>query len=83
MLKKIVEFVFPPGRTDWDTLVEGVYADQYTDPQVRDQIAVRYRDRWTQPRPTPATAPWLFDPLAPPRGWCYDPYYEIWIPFKD
>jgi len=83
MLKNIIDFVFPPGRTDWETLTEGLYANEYTDPQVRDQIAQSYSARWSQPLPTPATAPWLFDPLTPPQGWRYDPYYEIWIKFKD
>jgi hypothetical protein len=59
-------------------LVEGVYADQYTDSQVRQQIAQSYTQRHCRAE-TPATHPWLFDPLTPPQGWRYDPYYELWI----
>lgn len=61
-----------------DTLYEGLTAEQYTDPRIRAQIASDYHRRW-RPKPTPSTHPELFDPLAPPQGWRYDPYYECWI----
>ena len=61
-----------------DSLQEGRWADSYTDPLQRTQIAAAYRDRWT-PRITPLTQPHLFDPLSPPPGWRYDPYYECWF----
>ena len=78
MLDQILNFIFPPDRTDWDRVTEGVYADEYTDTQVREKIQQNYQQRW-QTKITPATAPLKFDPLDPPRGWRYDPYYEIWI----
>lgn len=61
-----------------DPLVEGWYADQYTDSGVKERITAEYRARH-QLRETPLTHPWLFDPLAPPEGWRYDPYYECWL----
>ncbi len=77
-LKSIMDFVFPPSRHDWNSLIEGVWADQYQDPEVKQQIRERYQQRWC-PEPTPQTHPQQFDPLQPPQGWRYDPYYEIWI----
>ncbi len=61
-----------------DQLQEGRYADSYTDPEIRSQIARDYRSRYSKPI-TPWTDPLQFDPLDPPAGWRYDPYYEIWI----
>jgi hypothetical protein len=61
-----------------DILYEGLTAEQYTDPGIRTRITEEYRARWSV-RTTPATNPELFDPLTPPTGWRYDPYYEIWI----
>ena len=61
-----------------DTLYEGLTAEQYTDPAIRTKISKDYQTRWC-PQVTPATKPELFDPLAPPQGWRYDPYYENWI----
>ena len=60
-----------------DPLIEGWYADQYQDRGIRDRIQTEYQQLWCS-EPTPATKPELFDPLAPPSGWRYDPYYEIW-----
>lgn len=83
MLKQIIEFIFPRGPLYFDQLIEGVYADQYTADDVRSEIAEKYKDRWDperQPK-TPLSHPWLFDPLAPPKGWRYDPYYECWIEY--
>lgn len=59
-------------------IYEGPTAEQYTDPASRIKIAEDYRARW-QAAPTPSTHPALFDPLAPPQGWRYDPYYECWL----
>jgi hypothetical protein len=61
-----------------DPLIEGWYADQYSDSVAKDYIVRKYWARH-QYRETPLTHPWLFDPLAPPQDWRYDPYYEIWI----
>jgi hypothetical protein len=65
----------------FDPVVEGLYADQYTNSEMRDQISSRYKERH-QPHTTPLTHPWLFDPLNPPTDWRYDPYYELWIKIK-
>jgi hypothetical protein len=65
------------GRTD--PLIEGVWADEYAQADPRRQIIARdYRDRYCQ-LPTPLSDPQLFDPLSPPQGWRYDPYWECWI----
>lgn len=61
-----------------DILYEGLTAEQYTDPGIRAQIARDYAARW-RPKTTPISNPELFDPLDPPQGWRYDPYYEIWL----
>ena len=62
-----------------DSLVEGWTADQYRDPLTQAAILEAYRDKWITPPPqTPITHPELYDPLAPPQGWKYDPYYELW-----
>jgi hypothetical protein len=60
-----------------DEIYEGVWADQYQDPEKRRYIAEAYRQRWQQPS-TPRTDPASFDPLDPPPGWRYDPFYELW-----
>ncbi len=62
----------------FDHLQEGPMADHYTDPAVRARIRADYQSRWAA-RVTPFTNPELFDPCAPPEGYSYDPYYEIWI----
>lgn len=65
-----------------DRLIEGLYADQYNDPDDRMRISKTYKQRFTVPQETPDTHPWKYDPLNPPPGWKYDPYYEIWINFN-
>lgn len=60
-----------------DILYEGLTAEQYIDAGIRAQIASDYNRRW-RPATTPASNPELFDPLNPPQGWRYDPYYECW-----
>ena len=63
---------------DWaDPLIEGWYADQYRDPAIRERITREYQQRYHQ-GPTPLTHPEQFDPLQPPQGYRYDPYYEFW-----
>lgn len=61
-----------------DQLYEGLTADQYTDPAIREGITKRYVAMYT-PVQNPYTNPELYDPLNPPDGWKYDPYYEVWI----
>jgi hypothetical protein len=62
-----------------DLWFEQGYADQYREPQTRQKILEAYQRRWREPSITPDTHPWLFNPLDPPAGWRYDPYYEMWI----
>lgn len=69
------------GETALDSLIEGVYAHNYTDPAIQQQIRDRYIKTHT-PEVTPITDPLKFDPLNPPQGWVYDPYYEFWIKTK-
>lgn len=77
-LTAIYRLIFPQSGASGDHLVEGCWADQYTDLTVRETIAQQYKNRWNA-APTPVTHPHLFDPLEPPLGWRYDPYYETWV----
>ena len=61
-----------------DSLIEGVYAHEYTDTKIRNEIYEAYKERFF-PEITPLTNPEKFDPLNPPPGWAYDPYYECWF----
>lgn len=67
-------------NTEPDPLVEGFYADQYSE-TTQDLIRQQYLQRWhpEYQAKTPLTHPWLFDPCEPPEQWRYDPYYECWI----
>ena len=76
-LKTIKRFFEP--MAEYDPLIEGIYADQYTDQKIKNSIAARYRQAHPEPVETPETHPWKYDPLNPPTGWRYDPYYEFWI----
>lgn len=62
-----------------NSLVEGLYADDYRSADKRMLIAQLYRQRFPLPAETPQTHPWKYDPLNPPIGWRYDPYYECWV----
>ena len=62
---------------DWQ--LEIIWADEHKDSEVKKKILERYQHRWKEPTPTPDSHPWMFDPLHPPSGWKYDPYYELWI----
>ena len=63
---------------EYDCLIEGMYAHHYTDDSVRQKIAQDYKKKFT-PVVTPLTHPEQYDPLHPPEGWMYDPYYELWL----
>jgi len=58
-----------------------MYADEYTDENTRSIIVREYQQRHAL-KITPQTNPELYNPLYPPSGWRYDPYYEIWIKLK-
>jgi hypothetical protein len=62
----------------FDQLIEGKHANEYTADSVKLYIAQEYIKRHT-PAHNPWTHPQNYDPLVPPDGWRYDPYYEIWI----
>ena len=68
------------GETKFDHLIEGVYAHHYNDETVRQQIIRAYKEKY-MPEVTPLTNPEQYDPLNPPDGWVYDPYYEMWIEY--
>ena len=79
-MKKLLQYIFH-GEPIFDSLVENRYAHEYTDSRTRDQIISEYNKRY-RPLPNPISHPEKFDPLNPPIGWAYDPYYEIWIETK-
>lgn len=62
----------------FDYLVEGQMAHEYSSEIARKEISERYTKLHTQ-EVTPFTDPLKFDPLNPPDGWVYDPYYEFWL----
>ena len=76
LLKKILF-----GETVDDCLIEGIYAHHYKNDEVRQQIKDQYIKKHTVGE-TPLTHPLKYDPLNPPEGWIYDPYYEYWIQLK-
>jgi hypothetical protein len=67
----------------FDPLIEGMYADQYTNQNIKDSIVEDYQKKYPVPSETPWSHPWKFDPLHPPSGWRYDPYYELWVKDKN
>ena len=80
-MKELLKKIFF-GETTYDRLIEGVYAHQYQDEEVRRQITEEYIKTHTVEE-TPLTHPLKYDPLNPPKGWIYDPYYEFWIKVKE
>lgn len=76
ILKKILF-----GETVYNPLVEGVAAHHYKDEAVRQQIKEQYI-KTHRLEVTPVTDPLKFDPLDPPKGWSYDPCYEVWVKIK-
>jgi hypothetical protein len=77
MIKSLLKAVFQDLH-----LTEGIYADQYTNSQLQQQIRDRYISVHT-PKKNPLTNPLDYDPLAPPEGWRYDPFYEIWLNIEE
>jgi len=63
---------------EFDGLYEGKWADEYANELLRACISENYNYLYKK-SPTPMTHPELYDPLDPPEGYRYDPYYEIWI----
>jgi hypothetical protein len=79
LLKKIVEAVTFQSTLQSDYLTDGWYATDYTNHDTRQKIAAAYKQKFQIPKEDPTTHPWKYDPLNPPGGWKYDPYYELWI----
>ena len=79
-MKELLKKIFF-GETTYDNLIEGVYAHQYQNEAIKNQIQEQYIKNHT-PEINPFTDPLKFDPLNPPEGWAYDPYYEFWINTK-
>jgi hypothetical protein len=73
--KKIFSIFTPK----FDYLIDGLYANDYTNSTDREKIAKAYKQKFLEPSENPLTHPWKYDPLNPPCGWAYDPYYELWI----
>lgn len=63
---------------EFDPIIEGVYAHQYNNEVVRQRITQAYKAKY-MPSITPLTNPELYDPMNPPEGWAWDPYYELWL----
>lgn len=61
-----------------DAIKEGPMAHEYRDNITRSLITENYNKRYKPPM-TPWSHPEMYDPLNPPSGWSYDPYYEVWI----
>lgn len=78
LIRRLKQWWAAQDHTWSDPLIEGWYADQYSDPDLRELITQAYQARYCA-GPTPFTHPEQFNPLVPPAGYRYDPYYEIWI----
>lgn len=59
-------------------LYEGVMAHEYSNLSVQLEIQTQYKTRYLK-KLDPNQNPVAFDPINPPNGWVYDPYYELWI----
>jgi hypothetical protein len=73
---------FFPMFTTFDAMPEEVMAHNVRDPELRAQITARYNELF-RPEPSPYTHPELYDPLNPPQGWAWDPFYECWLETHD
>lgn len=76
MIKFFKQMFF--NETKFDNLIEGVAAHAYTNEEIKKEIKEQYIKKYTL-KITPLTDPLQFDPLNPPNGWYYDPYYECWV----
>jgi len=63
-------------------IIEGKFADSYTDDETIQMIRQQYKEQWIN-EVTPYKHPELFDPIDPPANWRYDPYYEVWIKINE
>ena len=67
---------------EFDPITEGHMAHEYVDIKEREEITHRYNEYYHNPA-TPLVNPERFDPLNPPKGWAWDPYYHIWLMRKE
>lgn len=79
-MKKILNFLL--GGVTFEKYIEGWYAHEYQNEAIRQEIKETYYKKYN-PEPTPLTHPERYDPLNPPSGWAYDPYYELWITINE
>ena len=70
------------GESPDDCIIEGLFAHQYTDEKCRKIITEKYKERYTLVA-NPVNTPEKYDPLTPPKGWVYDPYYEMWMEINE
>lgn len=77
MLVKALKKFFE-GYPEYDGIVEGPMAHTYQDSAIREKISKKYLDHYAKIK-TPLTDPLDYDPLDPPPGWAWDPYYEVWV----
>ncbi len=76
-MKKLLNFLFGNG-INFDQYIEGKYAHEYCEATIRKEIQETYNKKY-RPEPNPFSHPENYDPVDPPKGWAYDPYYEFWI----
>ncbi len=77
-LDKMIRLLKLFNWSTFDPIPEGPMAHEITDESIKTLIVENYNKRY-RPEITPYTHPENFDPLNPPSGWAYDPYYECWI----
>jgi len=80
MIKELLKKIFCPHDPTDNTrmeLYEGWTADQYTCPELKNRITNRYKELHNKSE-SPFTHPEKYDPLNPPKGYKWDPYYEVW-----
>jgi hypothetical protein len=63
-------------------IIEGKFADEYKCPELKRVIQEKYDTLFSE-EITPATHPTKFNPFEPPKGWRFDPYYEIWCKINE
>ena len=68
--------------SEFEIIPEGIMAHEIKDESIRAKIVHSYNQRY-KPKITPYTHPENYDPLKPPSGWAYDPYYECWIELNE
>lgn len=73
---KLIDFFTLKWFKNFDDVPEYKLAHELRCPMMRDKISREYNEKYKK---TPLTHPEEYDPLNPPSGWAYDPYYECWL----